>query len=194
MEMRYFSDLICPFCYIAEQSVMKQLSARHAVSFLWLGMELHPETPAGGVDTTDSRYRPFRQYVQKYANDFGLEKVPFPDKTYNTHKVLMIAEYAREKNKLDSFHSLAMQAYWQQGADLENETVLGQIATQAGLDAKAALLALDNMGYQLTLDKRRYNALKLGVQTLPAFMWGKKLLLGCQGIDVFEAALEKSNS
>ena len=96
MEIRYFSDLICPFCYIAEHSVMIKLKETHGVSFLWLGMELHPETPP---------------------------------------------------------------------------------AIQAGLDSGEALLALTVPTYQLRLDKRRYNALGLGVKTLPAFMWDKKLLL-----------------
>ncbi len=192
MEIRYFSDLICPFCYIAEHSVMIKLKEVYGVSFLWLGMELHPETPPGGVDTSDARYRPFRLYVEKYARDFGLDNVPFPDKTYNTGKVLRLAEFARDKNKLDVFQKTAMQAYWNEGANLEDNGVLGQIAVQAGLDSGEALLALTVPTYQLRLDKRRYNALGLGVKTLPAFMWDKKLLLGCQGVDIFEQALNKS--
>ncbi len=187
--IKLFSDIICPFCFIAEETIIPMLKERHKVNFLYLGLELHPQTPAGGVHVDDPRYAPFKAYVEKFAAAFNLPEVRLPEKTYNTRKVLLMAEQARDAGLLPEFWQAMLHAYWREQIDLEDETVLGQVATRCGLEAPRALAALSNMEYQLRLDKRRYNAQKLGLTTLPAFMWGRQAILGCQPIEVFDRAL-----
>ncbi len=191
MTIKLFSDIICPFCYIAEETIIPYLKARYGVDFLYLGMELHPQTPPGGVHIDDPRYAPFKAYVEKFAAAFNLPDVRMPEKTYNTRKALLMAEYARDAGRLPEFWQALLHAYWKEQINLEDETVLAQVATLCGLDSAQAVAAPANMEYQLRLDKRRYNAQKLGLTTLPAFMWDKQAILGCQPAEVFDRALGK---
>ncbi|KAA3614121.1 MAG: hypothetical protein D8M58_18170 [Calditrichaeota bacterium] len=191
LTIRLFSDVICPFCYIAEQTVMKQLAIKKSVSFLWLGMELHPETSIGGVLINDARYSDFRHYVQKFAADFGMDRLKIPDFVYNTHKLLLVAEYAREQDKLEEFRNLAYKAYWQENVNIEDDLILSQIVTACGMDGSSATSAFENLNYKLRLEKRRYNALQLGIKTLPGFMWGKKAIIGCHPYSAFEKTFQK---
>ncbi len=189
--IRLFSDVICPFCFIAEQTVMKEIEAKNGADFLWLGMELHPETPMGGILINDARYNGFREYVQKFARDFGMDGLRLPEYVYNTQKLLLVAEYARAEDKLGQFRKNAYTAYWQENANIEDTLILGEIAVASGLESNDAMMAIDNIGHKMTLEKRRYNALQLGIQTLPGFMWGTKAIIGCQPYREFEKAFEK---
>ncbi|RMH62164.1 MAG: hypothetical protein D6677_10310 [Calditrichaeota bacterium] len=192
MEIKLFSDIVCPFCYIAEATIIPALIKNHNVSFLRLGMELHPKTPPGGVDISDERYAPFRAYVEQYARSFNMDGIRLPEKTYNTRKFQLVAEAAREQGRLDIFWQAGMEAYWKEQAPLDDDTVLEQLATLSGMPSGSVRAALDNMAFALRLDKRRYNALKLGVQTLPAFMWGRQAILGCQPLETFRKAFQKN--
>ena len=110
---------------------------------------------------------------------------------FQTQRLLLVAEYARENDKLEKFRQVAMAAYWQENANMEDRLILEQIATASGLDGKAAIEAIDDISLKMRLEKRRYNALQLGIRTLPAFMWGKKAIIGCQPYKEFSKAFEK---
>ena len=189
MEIKLFTDVVCPYCYIAEKKLTPYLKNNFRVSFIILGMELHPETPAGGVDITHERYQPFRTHVEKFARAFNMDDLRIPERSYNTRKLLLLAESAREQGRLNRFWQQALDAYWQDQAALDDDTVLKQLAQVSGLAPGSTASALNNMEFALRLDKRRYNALRLGVHTLPAFMWGTQAVLGCQPPEVFHKAL-----
>ena len=49
LTLRLYTDFVCPFCFIAEQSTVPRLLAELDLTLDWYGFELHPSTPPGGV-------------------------------------------------------------------------------------------------------------------------------------------------
>ena len=48
LKVTLYSDIVCPFCYIAEVSSLRRLQEEFELDFDWRGFELHPNTPPGG--------------------------------------------------------------------------------------------------------------------------------------------------
>src|SRR5688572_13195593 len=62
---RLYSDFTCPFCFIAERSLVERLVAEYDVVLEWRGLELHPEIPPGGLSLAEAF--PGRDVVATHA-------------------------------------------------------------------------------------------------------------------------------
>ncbi len=71
--VQLFTDFVCPFCFIAERSSVLRLQREYDIDIEWIGYELHPDTPPGGVPL--SSYLPDAEamlgYVKTFAARFG---------------------------------------------------------------------------------------------------------------------------
>ena len=47
--LRLYTDFVCPFCFIAEESSVPRLLREYDLELEWRGFELHPGTPKGGA-------------------------------------------------------------------------------------------------------------------------------------------------
>ena len=154
------------------------------ISVEWKGFELHPETPAGGIllerifpgyGNSDQK-----EYMRNFAASFGIEDMTSPESLPNTRRILAMAEYAREMGKLDTFRTLAMQARWKDGRDLENTEVMGDLAGASGLDTKEALAASTSPYYTARVDSLKDEARRMGITGIPTFIIGNQRVVGCQ--------------
>ncbi len=183
LTVRLYSDFICPFCFVAEQSSLLRLQEEFDVEVDWRGFELHPETPVGGMRVTDlfpaARMAAMWEFMRSFAAKFDV-KMDAPEHLPNTRRVLAIAELAREQGRLDAFRGAAMEAHWRGGKDLEDEDDLRAIATRAGIDPEAAILAADGPEYQRRVDVLRAEAGSMGVTGVPTLFIGDQCVVGCQ--------------
>jgi predicted DsbA family dithiol-disulfide isomerase len=137
------------------------------------------------------------------AASFG---VPFTPRTRMpcTRPALAIAELARRQGKLDAWRTLAMDAHWVEGRDIEDRAVLGELAGRAGLDPAEAVAFLDTAEVPGLLAAQRNVAQRWGVTGIPTWFvlpdgWreGDPLptagprpvrVVGCQPMDVVDQA------
>jgi len=125
-----------------------------------------------------------------FARGFGITDMKFRDRSPNTRRALAMAEYARDQGKLESFRQLAMDAHWRRGMDLESESDLRKLASEAGLDADAALAASRSGEYLSRIDRRREEAEDAGVTGIPTFLIGNQGVTGCQPYEVLAQFVE----
>jgi predicted DsbA family dithiol-disulfide isomerase len=153
----------------------------------WRGFELHPATPAGGIEL--SRLHPgsdrpdMADYIQKFAEGFGVTGMMRTKRVPNTRRALAIAEYARDEGKLDTFRSVTMDAHFKQGRDIENDGVLRDLAYASGLDPARALAASDTPSYVKRLEVIRAEFKTLDVGGIPTFVFGSEAIEGCRVYD-----------
>lgn len=133
------------------------------------------------------------EHLISFAHSFGVD-ITFTSRMPNTRRVLAMAEFARELGALDQFRELAMLAYWQSGEDLENEAVLRRIATDAGLNAGAALGASIDTRYQAKIDTVRAQSEAIGVTGIPTMIIGTERVVGCQPFKAISAACERAGA
>ena len=161
------------------------------VTINWRGFELHPEIPVDGMKVEEyfpkDRIKGMHEYLSKFAKQFGVD-ITFTDHMPNTRKALAMAEYAREQGVLESFKTGAMLAYWNKGADLEDEAVLSSVAINAGLAPDKALEASEESEYLQRIDTVRTEANGRGVTGIPTMVMGGEKVVGCQSYEAIVAA------
>jgi MYXO-CTERM domain-containing protein len=190
--LRLYTDFVCPFCFIAEQSTVPRLLAELELELDWYGFELHPGTPPGGVPLSNlfpgTPLGPLHERTKRFGASFGVRDFQPPDWLSNSRMALAIAEYARDVGRLEPFRQAAMEAHWRHGKNLEDRGDLAAIATQAGLDPDRALAAATEPDVLDRVDARQAEAKKQGVRGIPTFAFGSERIVGCQPYEAVLAA------
>jgi predicted DsbA family dithiol-disulfide isomerase len=191
-----YTDFVCPFCFIAEESSVPRLLAEFDLTLDWHGFELHPSTPRGGKPLSalfpGVDLRSLHERTKKFAAQFGVTNFEPPNRIQNSRRALAVAELAREHDQLVPFKKAAFDAHWRRGADLEADSVLTELATSVGLDAKAALAASDDPAYLARVDEKQADARKNGVSGIPTFFFGNHRIVGCQPYEALASAAERA--
>jgi predicted DsbA family dithiol-disulfide isomerase len=194
--LRLYTDFVCPFCFIAEESTVPRLLGDYDLELDWYGFELHPSTPVGGAPL--SRLFPnmplaaMHERTKRFGASFGVLDFQPPDWLANTRKALAIAEYARDEGKLEPFRKAAMNANWRQGKNLEDDADLAAVALVAGLDPRRALPAAAEPALLARVDARQAEARRGGVHGIPTFVFGEIQIVGCQPYEALAAAAERA--
>jgi predicted DsbA family dithiol-disulfide isomerase len=129
------------------------------------------------------------EHLRSMGAPFGITFVDRPILS-NSHLALQAAEFAREQNLFDPFHTALFAAYFSRGLDIGNIDVLALIADDTGLDAGAMKQALQDGKYLPGLEEAKEAAAVRGVTGVPTFFIGdKKSVVGAQPLDVFRKAL-----
>ena len=191
-----YTDFVCPFCFIAEQSTVPRLLAEFDLTLDWHGFELHPNTPRGGLSL--SRLFPgvplpaLHERTRQFASRFGVKNFNPPDDLHNTRRALAIAELARDRGGLEPFRAAAFEAHWRQGKNLEDDGDLGAIAAAAGLTRDEALRAADDPAILARVDQKQAEARASGVTGIPTFIIAGEEVVGCQPYEILAAAAERA--
>jgi predicted DsbA family dithiol-disulfide isomerase len=199
--LRLYSDFVCPFCFVAEQSTVPRLRDELDLVVDWRGFPLHPSTPKGGMPLAallGARVPAAKEHMRQFAARFGVTGIVHPDRVPNTRRVLAMAEHARDLGKLEEFRRAGMEAHWRHGNGLESDDDLRAIADSVGLDGAAALAAADDPRYTALVDARIAEAHVQGVTGIPTFVIkgviGDEEVVGCQPYEVLAAAAVRAGA
>jgi predicted DsbA family dithiol-disulfide isomerase len=138
------------------------------------------------------RVAPMRQYMDRFAAQFGITDMRQPSRLPNTRRILAASEFARDRGRLDAFREAAMDAYWRHGADLEDDTVVRRIAAGVGLDADGATEAMTDPAYLARVDAVRRESINAGVTGIPTFFIGDEVVVGCQPFETLATTVERA--
>ena len=192
--VRLYSDFVCPYCFIAERSVLRQVESRYDIEVDWRPFQLHPEIPPGGIDAIDyfgeRKLGAFRDSIEQFAGEMGVD-IGRPSRLPNTLRALALTEYARDVGRITATREALMDAYWLGDGDLEEDAVLEKVAQSAGLNTTDALGASDDPAYfDRVLDTRR-DAHDRMVSGVPTFFFGDYMVVGCQNFETLEKVATK---
>jgi predicted DsbA family dithiol-disulfide isomerase len=159
----------------------------------WLGFEIHPETPPEGTPLVKMFPQADPENMARRLNSAG---VPFGitfqkiRRVSNSRMALEAAEFAKEYNRFDQFHSALFLAYFSQGKDIGNIEVLKQTGRDAGLHAEEMVKALKSGKFRPMIENARQEAARLGVNAAPTFIIeNKDRIVGAQPLEVFREKL-----
>jgi predicted DsbA family dithiol-disulfide isomerase len=194
--LRLYTDFVCPFCFIAEQSTVPRLLAEFELEHDWCGFELHPGTPAGGRPLSNLfpgvELDALHQQTKQFAARFGVTDFQPPNRLRNSRRALALAEVARAEGKLEALRQAAFEAHWRLGLDLEATSTLEQLAGSAGLDPARALPLTDAADTLRLVDERQAEARLAGVTGVPTFAIGTERVVGCQPYAALAHAAERA--
>ena len=198
--LRLFTDFVCPFCFIAEESTVPRLLREHDLTLDWCGFELHPGTPAGGrplaslfpgVDLLG-----LHQQTKRFAARFDVTGFEPPNTLRNSRRALALAELARDRGRLAPYRQAVLRAHWRERKNIEDLDELLAIAVAVGLDADEARAAPDSRVLLERVDARQQVARRAGVHGIPTFVFvadGRaETVVGCQSYEVLAQAARRA--
>jgi predicted DsbA family dithiol-disulfide isomerase len=203
------SDIVCPWCIIGYKQVETALTMlTHPIDaeFHWHPFELNPDMPPEGEDAAEHIARKYgrspeegkaaRNHIKEIAASLGFE---FADgggrRVYNSfsaHKLLTKTGEDSGWAQQTRLKLALFAAYFQQGKDVSDETVLLDIAAGVGLDPTAckAWLADAALAQQVRAEQAYWR--DENISGVPAIIFdGKYMVPGAQSAETFMQVIAK---
>jgi len=183
LKVSVFSDYICPFCYVGSRRLLR-LNEEYDLKVNWRGLEIHPKAPVEGMSVTRLNYTAEQRTqakatLRKMAEEENID-IGALDFTTNSHKALLLSEAAKHAGR-DMFYALherIFHAYFTEGKNIGDETVLRALAREVGLPETLTDSAWSNPVYVQALELNLRAALTLGVRSTPTYFFGDDVIVG----------------
>ncbi len=193
-------DTVCPWCRIGLHNLGVALDAlrdRNVVA-AYHPFLLEPDAPLQGEDLRErlgrrygaerlaSMFASVSEAGARYGVRFEWDRVRTAPQTAPSHALLEFAPEGRKRAALDALH----RAYFEQGQNIGDASVLASIAGELRLSesaARDAVTARDAIG---SVRRRAAEASARGITGVPHFVIGGRELHGAQGPDELRAAIE----
>src|SRR5580658_5637574 len=196
LKIKMYSDFICPFCYIGIE-VFRKLKPEFDLELDWRGFQIHPEWPAEGMPASEYRSmdaasrRAVWERIESMANAAVFWMKP-PELLMNSRLALEAAEFAKDAGAGEAFEERVYRAYFQDGQNIGDRGVLGDLASEVGLSREALSHALETNRYSMRLKNTALAANQRGVSGVPTFFVGQFPMVGAQSETVMRQLLTRA--
>ena len=182
VKLDILSDPICPWCYIGKAHLDRALAARpnHPFAIEWHPFQLNPDMPREGMDRRaylEAKFGGRDGAVQVHGRiaeaaeaaglkiDFGaMERTP---NTLDAHRLI---HWAGLEGRQTAAVSRLFKAYFEEGKDIGDTSVLLDIAEGIGLDREMTGRLLDSDADLEDIRARDEHARARGVSGVPTFV------------------------
>jgi predicted DsbA family dithiol-disulfide isomerase len=189
IQIDVISDVVCPWCFIGKRRLEEALRqfephAREvSVEVRWRPFQLNPDLPASGMDRAEYVTRKFgpgardiysrvSQVGRSVGVEFGFERIVRQPNTLAAHQLIRLAG---QELRQDAMVETLFRAYFLEGADLTDASVLVDLAVRSGLQAQAAQQCLTDQSAREAVVEEEGMARELGVQGVPFFVFNRRL-------------------
>ena len=189
IKLDIFSDPVCPWCYLGKANLERALEAHpgHSFEVEWHPFQLNPDMPAEGVVKRDyllarfgnaEKLAQIHQQFRDHAAQAGVAIDPdVPERIPNTLNAHRMIHWAGLEGRQAAMVSALMRAYWVEGRDIGDLSVLADLGAEAGMD-RAAVLRLLASDADLDLIKtREAHARARGVNAVPTYLIANQYVL-----------------
>jgi predicted DsbA family dithiol-disulfide isomerase len=207
MIIEIWSDLTCPFCYIAKrkfESALLQFKNAASMEIVWKSFEVAP----GFITQPDNNMHQFlaglkgisleqsieiSKKVAEVAAQLGLVfnfHKAIPTNSFRAHQ---FSHFAKQHSLQDQAEERLYKAYFTEGSNIDDITVLMRLGEEIGLAPSEVRDALESRQYADEVQKDIRDGKLLGVTSVPHFVFdGKEKISGAQDSKIFLAILEKT--
>jgi len=125
------------------------------------------EQKFGSISGFTSAYRPVIEHTKNFNIDLKLDKIQRTPNTVNAHRIINWAVLEDCQNKIVSE---LFKAYFVDGLDLGNKTILAQLASKYFMDEKSILRLLNSDNDISNIIDKDRNARRMGIKAVPMFI------------------------
>lgn len=210
MEIKYWSDIACPFCYIGStrmKKAMKEVGIYDDTKLELKSFQLNPMEPktaksgeyvnhfTGGHKELEDEAKKKMTYITEMAADEGLEfhldKV-VPTNTMDAHRLIKFAESKNDRDLTERLIARLYKVYFTDGESIADLDILTKAAVEVGLDEEEVKHILNSSNYQREVVADEIEAQQSGIQGAPFFVINNKYgISGAQPYEVFLKALKQ---
>lgn len=182
MEIKYWSDIACPFCYIAANRIKKALKeVNENVELELKSFQLDPGAPketeesymnhfTHGNDALVDQAKQQMEYIANMAHEDGLEmdiNSVVPTNTMDAHRLIKLAHDTYSYDVEEKLINRLYKVYFVDGTSIADRKILSEAATEAGMKVDDINKVLDTDKYQDEVLSDLTEARQLGVQGAP---------------------------
>ena len=182
VKLDIISDPICPWCFIGKTNLDRALAEypEHPFEIEWHPFQLNPDMPAHGMDRREYLERKFggqegalrvysqidqtAQSIGLHLNFAGIKRTP---NTINAHRLI---HWAGLEGKQNAVVDRLFKAYFMEGRDISEHSVLTRIADASGLEGQAIAQLLEGEADLESISARDVHARERGVSGVPCFI------------------------
>lgn len=207
--IQFWSDFMCPFCYIGEKRIKDVVAAmglEDRVTYKMKAFELDPTTGDNPQDKAiplmaKRRNMPLEdaekraQYIEKLAHEVGLDFHYADMQFVNTMKAHALIKYTQTLNEADKTNELVdrlFKAVFIDGTNVSDVDFLVQTAADCGFDAKKARDAIESHAYEAVVRQEEIELGMLGASSVPLFVIGNKGIPGVPSTQGVQELLEEA--
>ena len=207
IKVEIWSDVVCPFCYIGKrrfEHALEKFPNRNEVEIEWRSFQLDPEVkPVPGMSINEylarrkgvsvAEGKQMNDYMANMAKEVGLhydfDKAVVAN-SFDAHRLIQLA---KDHGKGDKMEERLFKAYFTEGKNTADHSVLIQLGTEIGLDPATIKKVLDSSEYADKVEQDIYEAQQIGVRGVPYFVLNDRYAVsGAQGTETFLGVLNKA--
>lgn len=205
MNIKYWSDIACPFCYIGSnrmKKAMKQIGIYDDAELELKSFQLDPSAP---IKTTTSMTDHFAENYQlsktqakeqiaqitKMGEDDGLTfnlAEAIPTNTLDAHRLIKLAQSKGDKVLTDKVIDRLYQIYFSDGDSIANHDILKKAVLEVGMDEVEVENILTSSQFENQVRTDEAEANHLGIHAAPFFVIDDKY--GISGAQPFETMVK----
>jgi len=208
MKIQVWSDIMCPFCYIAKKNFEKALENspfKNEVEVEWKSFQLDPDLKDRSGKVSISEYfmtrkgfsapqlKQFQDQLKNMGKAAGVtfnQDTTIAAETFTAHKLL---HFAKEHNKADAMEEALFEAHFVNGKNIADVDFLVSLAQQMGLDKEKAREILNNESYSYDVKQDIMEARNLGISGVPYYLLDNKYAVsGAQSVEHFAKVLAQT--
>lgn len=200
------SDVVCPWCYIGQKRLEKAIAWQSdlEVDLRWRPYQLDSSIPPEGLDRkaymlakfgSEQKLRDIHDHIVPLGEaegiDFHFSDIRKSPNTLDAHRVIRWAASQGEVIQHSVVRTL-FSAFFEQGEDISDHTVLARIAGENGMDQAvvSTLLASDADKDEVRAEIEQ--ARQMGITGVPCFLLeGRYAIVGAQDADVLANAIRQ---
>ena len=200
MVIDIWSDIMCPFCYIGKrqlESAIASFDKKEEVKVNWHSYQLNPTIQyQEGKDIytylaemkgqTREWSVKMHQSMLDMAKKEGLEYNFNIAKIANSFHAHRIIQYAKSLGWADQMEERFFYAYFMEGANLSDYSILVKLAVEIGLEEAEVETMLNSHKYYKEVEMDIETARQIGVTGVPFFVFNNKYAIsGARGSALF---------
>lgn len=207
MEIKIWSDVRCPFCYIGKrkfEAALENFPQKDKVKIVWKSFQLDPNletrsdissiqyfVEAKGVSLEQAKQmmEGAAQMGKEVDINFDFEKSVLAN-SFNAHRLI---QFAKSKQLGNEIEEALFKAHFEEGKNIDLNTDLEEIAVSIGLNAEEVSAVLSSANYAYEVKQDEMEARNIGVSGVPFFVFDDKFAVsGAQPQEAFLETLEKA--
>ncbi|MBQ9349378.1 MAG: DsbA family oxidoreductase [Oscillibacter sp.] len=206
MNIVYWSDYACPYCYIGETHMKRAMENLHMSAVMEMkAFELDPSAGKQAAEPTVDRFA--RKYglskeaaqaridgISQMGRDCGLDfryaETRYTN-TFDAHRLTKLAVEMGGAALADCISERLYRAYFAEERELADHDVLRKIASDEGMGEVRDFLKSDRYADEVRLDERE--AQRYGISAVPYFVVnGRYAVPGAMPVEELERVLKKA--
>ena len=207
MKVEIWSDVMCPFCYIGKRKfelALEQFPQKDQIEIEWKSFQLNPDLVTDVSKNTSAYLAELKGWEPDYAkqvNDHVTNLAAEVGLEYNLDKAIVansfhahrFIQFAKSHGKGDEAEESLFKAYFTDGKNTDDLTVLAEIGAQLDLPEVEREAVLQSNSFAEKVEMDIYEAQQVGVKGVPFFVMDRKYAVsGAQAPEAFLQALEQS--